>query len=214
MKRVLSAAWLMGLAGLAGAGLAAADPTAPSPSVSVGDRWVWQHSNGLANEKDFTQIESVVQVSDSEIRTQVKVKGKPGSAIATYTHEWNPVDVVAAKFDPYLKDFDFPLQVGKSWKGSADKVLFANGKHGNFYLKGEVVAFEKVTVPGGTFDAYRVAVSLDATGTDEDANIGHTVETYWYAPAVNRHVKLVNEFSRDGRVRSKDVYEMVEYSLR
>jgi hypothetical protein len=184
------------------------------PDIHVGDRWSWQHTNGLADEKDFTRIEDIVEVSANEISTRVRVKGKPGSAIATYTREWNPIDVVSAQYAPYLKDFAFPLETGKKWVGEADKTLFSNGKHGKFSLKGEVVAFEKITVPAGTFDAYKISVLLDASGTDEDVNIGNTVETYWYAPSVKRYVKLENTFKRDGRVRSKDIYELLEYSLR
>jgi hypothetical protein len=184
------------------------------PDIHVGDRWSWQHTNGLANEMDFTQIQDIVEVSANEIRTRVRVKGKPGSAIATYTREWNPIDVVSARYAPYLKDFAFPLEIGKKWEGNADKMLFSNGKHGKFSLKGEVVAFEKVTVPAGTFDAYKINVVLDASSTDEDANIGNTIETYWYVPSVKRYVKLENTFKRDGRVRSKDIYELLEYSLR
>lgn len=184
------------------------------PDVHIGDRWAWQHINGLANERDFTQIEDVVDISDNEIRTRVRIKGKPGGGIATFTREWNPIDVVSARYDPYLKDFAFPLQIGKKWDSSADKMLFSNGKHGKFFSKSEVVAMEKVTVPAGTFDAYKINVSIDAAGTDEDANAGHTVETYWYAPTVKRYVKFENTFTRDGRVRSKDVLELLEYSLR
>jgi hypothetical protein len=187
---------------------------ADKPDVHVGDRWSWQHINGLANEKDFTQIESIVEVSDNEIRTQLRVKGKYGSGIATYTREWNPIDVVTAQYTPNLKEYAFPFETGKKWDSSADKMLFSNGKHGKFFLKGEVVAFEKVTVPAGTFDAYKINVVLDASGTDEDAQIGNTVETYWYAPSVKRYVKLENTFKRDRRVRSKDIYELLEYSLR
>jgi len=185
-----------------------------SPDIQVGDRWSWQHTNGLANEKDFTRIEDVVEVSANEIRTRVRVKGRPDSAVETYTREWNPVDVISAKYDPCLKVLAFPMSVGKKWDSSADKMLFSNGKHGKFFLKGEVVAFEKVIVPAGTFDAYRINVLLDATGTDEDANIGNTVETYWYAPSVKRPVKFESTFKRDGRVRMKDIFELLEYSLR
>lgn len=184
------------------------------PDVHPGDRWSWQHTNGIVNERDYTTIEDVVDVSDTEIKTRERVKGKAGSAIAVFTPEWNPVDVVTARYDPNLRDLSFPLEVGKKWDASADKMLFSNGKHGKFTIKGEVVAFEKVTVPAGAFDAYKISVHLDATGTDEDANIGNTVETIWYAPAVKRYVKLENTFSRDGRVRTKDLYELLEYSLR
>ena len=184
------------------------------PDIRVGERWSWQHINGMANEKDFTIIEDVTEVTDSEIHTRIRTKGKSGSAISAYTKEWNPVDVVSARYDPNLKRLAFPLQTGKTWDGTADKMLFSNGKHGKFLLKGKVGALEKITVPAGTFDAYRIELTLDASGTDEDANIGHTVETNWYAPSIKQYVKTENVFSRDGRVRSKDIFELLEYSLR
>lgn len=188
--------------------------TADKPDVHVGDLWTWQHTNGLANERDYTAIEDVLEVSDTEIKARERVRGKPNSSVASFTREWNPADVSFARYDPYLRELSFPLQVGKKWDASADKMLFSNGKHGKFFLKGEVLAFEKVTVPAGTFDAYKVALHIDATGTDEDANIGNTVETIWYAPAVRRFVKYENTYSRDGRVRTKDISELTDYSLR
>lgn len=184
------------------------------PDVHVGDRWAWLHSNGLVKETDHTQIEDVVDVKDNEITTRVRVKGQQGSAIAAYSMDWNPIDVVSARYDPLLKEFDFPLQVGKKWDGEADKMLFSNGKHGKFILKAEVTALEKITVPAGTFDAYRIDISIDAASTDENANIGHTAETIWFAPSVRRYVKSEYTFTRDGRVRSKDILELLEFSLR
>jgi hypothetical protein len=184
------------------------------PDLHGGDRWSWQHTNGLVDERDYTTIEDVIDVTDSEIRTRERIKGKPGSAVAVFTREWNPIDVVAARYDPLLRELSFPLSVGKKWDATADKMLFSNGKHGKFQIEGRVVGMEKVTVPAGTFDAYKIELHLDATATDEDANIGNTVESIWYAPAVKRYVKLENTFTRDGRVRSKDVYELLEYSLR
>jgi hypothetical protein len=73
---------------------------------------------------------------------------------------------------------------------------------------------EKITEPAGEFNAYKIRLDIDAIATDEDANIGNTVETIWYAPAVKRYVRFENTFSRDGRVRSKDIYDLLEYSLR
>lgn len=204
--------WAAGLV-FSGSTVAAVEK-ADRPDVHVGDLWSWQHTNGLAGEKDYTTIEDVLEVSDSEIKTRERVKGRPSSSVAAFTREWNPADVVIARYDPFLRELSFPLQIGKKWDASADKMLFSNGKHGNFLLKGEVVALEKVTVPAGTFDAYKITLHIDATVSDEDANIGNTVETIWYAPAVKRYVKYENTFSRDGRVRSKDVNELVQYSLR
>jgi hypothetical protein len=187
---------------------------ADRPELHVGDRWSWQHTNGLANERDYTTIEDVIDVSGTEIKTRWRIKGKPNSAIAAFTPEWNPVDVVTARYEPLLREFAFPLQVGKKWDASADKMLFSNGKHGKFTVKGEVLGMEKITEPAGVFDAYKISLHIDAIATDEDANIGNTVETIWYVPSVKRYVRFENTFSRDGRVRSKDIYELLEYSVR
>ena len=188
--------------------------TTDKPDVHVGDRWSWQHTNGLVNERDVTRVEDVVGISDNEIKTRVRIKGKSGSDIYTYTRDWNPVDIVSAQWTPYLKRFVFPLEVGKKWDGAADKMVFKGGKHGKFSLTGEVVAFEKVTVPAGTFDAYKIKLTTDAVSTDEDVISGHTEETCWYAPAVRQNVKCEDTFSRDGRVRTMDIDELLEFNLR
>ncbi len=188
--------------------------SAERPESHVGDRWAWQPTNGLAKEKDTTKIEDVIEVTDTEIRTRLRTKGQPNSAIAAYTRDWNQIDAVTAQYDPYLKKFEFPLQVGKTWHSTADKMLFGNGKHGKFSIKGEVAAFEKISVPAGTFDSYKIVLTMDAVSTDEDVRMGQTKEIHWYAPVVKNDVKVDNTFSRDGRVRSQDIFELVEYSLR
>lgn len=188
--------------------------SATQPDVHVGDRWAWQHTNKLANEMDSTDIEDIIEITDKEIRTRLRVKGRNGSAIMTFDRDWNRIDAANARYAPSLKEFDFPLAAGKTWTADADKMLFSNGKHGKFLLKGTVGSMEKITVPAGTFEAYKISLVIDATGSDEDANVGHTVETLWYAPAVKRYVKLDVTFSRDGRVRSEDGYELLDFSLR
>jgi hypothetical protein len=210
MKLLSSRVFAIGMVLAAGARADNAD----RPDVHIGDRWSWQHTNGLANERDYTTIEDVIDVSGTEIKTRWRIKGKSNSSIAAFTLEWNPVDVVTARYEPFLRDFSFPLQVGKKWDASADKMLFSNGKHGKFTVKGEVVGIEKVTEPAGVFDAYKISLHIDAIGTDEDANIGNTVETIWYVPSVKRYVRFENTYSRDGRVRSKDIYDLLEYNLR
>jgi hypothetical protein len=187
---------------------------AVKPDLHVGDRWAWQHTNAIVNERDFTRIEDVVEAGDGGIRTRVRTKGVAGNLIASYSPDFNLVDNLNVRFDPSLKRYDFPLSPGKKWSGEFDKMLLNNGKHGKFFLKGEVVAFEKVTVPAGTFDAYKISTVYDATGTDEDANSGQTTEIHWYAPQVRNDVKVESTFVKDGMTRSKDLLELTEFSLR
>jgi hypothetical protein len=69
-------------------------------------------------------------------------------------------------------------------------------------------------VPAGDFQAYKIVVTFDAAGTDENSMTGLTQETYWYAPEVRNYVKLDTTFSHDKLVRNQDLYELLEFSLR
>jgi len=194
--------------------LAVRAESAVAPDMQVGDRWIWQHIDGVANEPDFSKIEDVVEVNANEVRTRVRFKGKPGKDVYTYTHEWNPVDIVSAQFSPFLKELSFPLEVGKKWSGTADKRVFKTGGHGTFHVKGEVVSTEKITVPAGTFDTYKIHVLAEGDSTGEDAEMGNTDETIWYAPAVKRYVKQESKFSQNGKLRDDSIFELQEFSLR
>jgi len=135
---------------------------ADRPDVHVGDRWSWQHTNGLANERDYTTIEDVIDVSSTEIKTRWRIKGKPNSSIAAFTLEWNPVDVVSARYEVLLREFAFPLQVGKKWDASADKMLFSNGKHGKFTVTGRCIPTSAHPLPTATRER-----NIDSTGSDQ-----------------------------------------------
>ncbi len=184
-----------------------------APKVNIGDRWQWQHTNALVNEKDISIIDDVIDVKDSEIKVRERIKGSQGFGVGTFTTEWNPKDVGNAKYDPCLRIFKFPLTVGDKWVDTSDKRLLSNGSHGKFTIKGEVLANEEVATPSGTFNAYKVKLIIDAVGTDENAVVGHTVDTYWYAPEVKNYVRLEHVFTRDGIVRNNDIRELQDYML-
>lgn len=75
--------------------------------------------------------------------------------------------------------FDYPLQLGKTFKTHHRMTSHARGGMvTEMDFSCAVAAYEKVTVPAGTFDAYRLECT--AAGTSE---------TYWIAPAVGIGVK-------------------------
>jgi hypothetical protein len=178
---------------------------ADRPELHVGDRWSWQHTNGLANERDYTTIEDVIEVSGTEIKTRWRIKGKPNSNIATFTPEWNPVDVVTARYEPLLREFAFPLQVGKKWDASADKMLFSNGKHGKFTVKGEVLGMEKVTEPAGAFDAYKISrhpmctsatIGNSARSMDSRTRHSSRQRTAWWKSTIGKSLSSCTTWAR------------------
>jgi len=81
-------------------------------------------------------------------------------------------------FDPPLS-YDYPLVVGKTWTKSYKATVHAARRVMSFDTKYKVEAYEDVTVPAGTFKAFRIT-SSSTNGTEE---------TQWLAPELHIWVK-------------------------
>lgn len=105
---------------------------------------------------------------------------------------------LAAK--PYFALYAWPLTVGKVWQ-----TRFTFGTMSVREMRGVVNAFEEVTVPAGTFRAYKVDVA-DAAWFWAPYRT-----TYWYAPAIGLVVKR-EEWSKETGVRQSvlKAYRLVE----
>jgi hypothetical protein len=98
-------------------------------------------------------------------------------------------------YDPPCLDYQWPLQVGHEvtfecpWKavGTSPKGPFSNeGVTRKRYL---VEAFENVTVPAGTFEAYRIATWDSENMNGEVFGDDEWQARKWYAPAACAEVK-------------------------
>jgi hypothetical protein len=75
-------------------------------------------------------------------------------------------------FDPPV-GYQWPLQVGKTWTSKHTVTMPATGRTTPMEVNWKVEAWEDVTVPAGTYKAYKV-VTTNSFGE---------VETRWVAPA-------------------------------
>lgn len=105
---------------------------------------------------------------------------------------------------PHDGTLSSPLWVGKSWKASFTAHDRVRGfSHSPVEVNWKVDAFEEVTVPAGTFQAFRLQSSI-APAT--------AFSTLWYAPELNLIVKRVDERTAHHPLGyEKRVTEMVEY---
>ncbi len=116
-----------------------------------------------------------------------------GSAVAgTTLHEparfgivaiVNPAGQPVVSYTPPIA-YQWPLEVGKAWTSSHTATLHASGKTIPVQVNWKVEAWEDITVPAGTFKAYKL-VWAD--------NLGET-ETRWVNPqaslaTIKRHVE-------------------------
>lgn len=89
---------------------------------------------------------------------------------------------------------EFPLAVGRNWRFVNDWVFKPKGSRGRFSASVTVLAWEKVRVPAGEFDAFKLSVTEKISGTSPIGSqyAGETTRTYWYAPAARAVVKWIS----------------------
>ena len=115
-------------------------------------------------------------------------------------------------FNPYHPDLSFPLFVGRQWEFSynwgSDALVAAAGQYNhemnnNRIVKARVVSYEKVTVPAGTFDAFKIEGSDGRWGEA----VGLPSIVYYYSPQVGfvKYDQVVNKY---GGVH----YELINYT--
>jgi hypothetical protein len=193
-------------------GYAWAETQVEAPDIHVGDSWHYRTVDGFTNETTLEFTHRVVEVNEHEIVIQLQNKNAKGTELRYYNRDWNSLDVGNTKFDPYYPAFKFPMGVGVNWRQEFRSTT-TSGQSNSAFMNGKTLAFEKVTVPAGVFDAYRIESDIESHSTDANANSSKGHKTTWYAPAIKNYIRSEVTVSSEGRVRSKSVNELVEYSL-
>ena len=112
--------------------------------------------------------------------------------------------------DSDLKLLSFPLEVGKAWTYVNDYAFKDTGTKGQQKYSVVVLTYEKVQVPAGEFDAFKLEASGTISGVAYVGPIsGSSSRTYWYAPAARAIVKEEINDPYRGRYGS----ELISYKL-
>lgn len=184
----------------------------PAPDVHVGDSWTFRIIDGFT--KDITGIAShrVVEVTPDEINVLVEWKDRPIRSLWVFDHQWRLKDDSVRRFEPYRPDYQFPMGVGVQWEKEFHSMIFKTGAAFSEFVRAKVVGKESVTVPAGSFEAYRIEIINEARSTAADGSISKTELTIWYSPDVKRFVKQEIRVIANGRVRNKTMVELTESS--
>jgi hypothetical protein len=187
---------------LALAGAASAQ-TAERPAVKPGDHWY------------FTQYWLLPTVEPSIVWaiqsvSAAGIEGTENGEPLRMTPDLGVLDSPRWS-DSNPNSLRFPLAVGKQWRYSTDWVFKEKRSSGRADVDVTVAAYEKLRVPAGEFDTFRLESRSALKGL---AGIGSFIEaesrlTYWYAPAVRVIVKSV---SRNPYLGTSTV-ELVRYHL-
>jgi hypothetical protein len=184
------------------AGQASAQNT-DRPEVKVGDQWqfVRYYSEPSTKPNLSWAINSV---------TETEISGTENGEPLRMTPDLGVIDSPERK-QSNPKALSFPLEVGKRWRYATDWLFKPKGSVGNIVVDVEVAAHERIVVPAGEFEAFKLVSKGRVSGTSPinsqfDAVI---TTTYWYAAAPRAIVKSVTHNPYLG----ESTVEMVAFQL-
>ena len=167
-----------------------ADPagaqSADRPDVKVGDQWKFAvYYSVPSTEPNRTWLITSV--------TATGIEGTEDGEPLKLTRELNVVESPRTK-ESNPRSLVFPLAVGKRWQYVTDWVFKPKGSKGRSAVEVVVMGYEKVTVPAGEFDAFKLTSAETLSGKSPIGSMyaGQTTRTYWYAPAARAVVKIVS----------------------
>lgn len=177
---------LMVLAALALAGCADMQPR-PN-SLAPGTTWVNQvrstGSFGNVNEQRRTRVAGERMWQGRKVFAYENVTAGVGTVTDPDTGRWIALvrgDAPVFTWDPPI-GWERPLEVGKTWSRNHKVTVHANKTTIDFTGNWKVEALEDVTVPAGTFKAYKVVYS-DTLGNED---------VTWWCPEADVFVKVSN----------------------
>lgn len=178
-RSALSAAALLAFWGCAGA------QSVNRPDVRVGDRWVFS---------TYISVPSAVpnRVWEVTAVTPADIEGTEDGLPLRLTRDLNVVESPRTR-ESNSRLLSFPLSVGMRWRYDSDWEFKPKGSRGKHSVSVEVVSFERVVVPAGEFEAYKLTARETLSGTSPIGSRyeGEATRTYWYAPAARAVVKSV-----------------------
>lgn len=155
----------------------ASDVVADRPAYSAGDYWIFIDGKGQSNKLEFIREEK-----------DTYVFSRGGKEIV---RDFNLMDVSRAGGfpGPIIK---FPLKKGAWWKHEFSRTSETGAESGKGIARYEATDYDKITVAAGTFQAWKVAVTIEAVTHRKGGGASSKVvgsATYWYAPDVKQVIK-------------------------
>lgn len=168
--------------------------TAPQ-QIRVGDSWTYQLHDGYTQISKGTYRYFVTAIEPQRIIVQVTHDGEPAGT-QIFTRDWNWLEKPMTnlqnfRYSPPYPALPFPLAAGKTWRAYINATDPATGRTNRVRIDGDVLGWERVTVPAGEFDALKIRRLVYAGNGDYDREEEDIREIDWYAPQLGQIVKLV-----------------------
>lgn len=158
---------------------------AEGPKLRPGDRWQFAEHQSVRSTKPNREW-IITHASENGFR------GTENGEPLLLDAELNALDSPRARYSaPRL--LRFPMSVGNEWRYESDWLFKATGSSGSSSVHVQVLSFEPVVVPAGTFDSYWLVARAHVRGKSPKGSVidAEVVTTYWYSPVARAVVRSV-----------------------
>lgn len=186
----------------------AASAQSPLRAAKAGD--VHVYAGELRTDRArFEETVTVTAVEGGQIRTSHVRSDRPAPSEGLYGTDWGTIrsGSTGTQMDPPSKVLQLPLQVGNSWESSY-QTTSPTGARSRVKMESTVAAREKVSTPGGEFDAFRIESRGYLSGLSWQGGFG-ILQKVWYAPAIDRVVRL--EYREQRTLGADNVVELKQF---
>jgi hypothetical protein len=192
-----------------GASFAQTNTTAERPALTAGDAWTYRQMDGWSGVEQSQSTRTFLEKNGD--RLKFSRTDDPSDADSFENLDLNPCRSLKNSTDVTCAGpLSFPLTVGQ--KILYENLVFSN-KLGHAAGTCIVKVIEKVTVPAGTFDSFRIDCDEQWIRKLEGSGGGTTKYTLWYSPIVKRSVKAHVEQTWNSKLQNKRISELVSYKI-
>lgn len=185
-------------------------------TLALGDSFIYQGFNSLDNAKSGSEP----TWTRKDVVTEIKPNGdfvmKAGEDSRIFNREGNLFlhaggNGKRTEYKPFLPTYRYPMRIGQSYPVEFSRTW---GNNGDAHFKGtaEVIGWEEVTVPAGTFKAMRIEVSGSFSHPPRFAPASFK-RTTWVSPETKMRAVLFSEERRWNGGSQSFVFSLKSFSL-
>ncbi|MCC6868742.1 MAG: hypothetical protein IT522_07965 [Burkholderiales bacterium] len=175
----------------------AAGPPAPAPTVRVGDKWVYNCSDGFRVPVTWVETHEVTIIDHTGIAVRVTLVGPTMNYERVELWSAPGVVVIGAVFDPAetrnfeppLIRYQFPLTPGASWNQRLRNLDPANQLMSNISRFVQVGGYTTASTPAGTFDAIEMRTIMSVDDNNPFRLPYECNYVTWWAPEAGNMVR-------------------------
>jgi hypothetical protein len=192
-----------------------APPQETMEDLQVGDHWTYQFRDEISGDVKYIITNTVTDLTDSQIGIRNSWAGNSNSGNQTFDRSWNLISNGVHRYSPNdSTGIQAPLTVGKTWAIKSTEINSTSGFSAKRSGTSKVTTQERITTQAGTFDTFRIETSMQIQNSNNVTDKAQYIVQTWYAPTIDHWVKRSFVTRSDGRVRSNNTIELIDYGRR